>query len=83
KTTVSRKKGPGEWGRLSPLINATGLLAQVVCGDGGGRAASLQVGNISLAKMQGRSSFSFVLSVDNQYVRDQKLAIMIRCTPPL
>ncbi|EBN6951617.1 DUF2195 family protein, partial [Salmonella enterica subsp. enterica] len=27
--------------------------------------------------------FSFVLSVDNQSVRDQKLALMIRCTPPL
>ncbi|ECV2650099.1 DUF2195 domain-containing protein, partial [Salmonella enterica] len=25
----------------------------------------------------------FVLSVDNQSVRDQKLALMIRCTPPL
>ncbi|MBJ3456877.1 DUF2195 domain-containing protein, partial [Salmonella enterica subsp. enterica serovar Agona] len=24
-----------------------------------------------------------VLSVDNQSVRDQKLALMIRCTPPL
>ncbi|MCA1081496.1 DUF2195 domain-containing protein, partial [Salmonella enterica] len=23
------------------------------------------------------------LSVDNQSVRDQKLALMIRCTPPL
>ncbi|QIL23953.1 DUF2195 family protein [Salmonella enterica subsp. enterica serovar Adjame] len=40
-------------------------------------------GNISLAKMQGRYPFSFVLSVDNQSVRDQKLALMIRCTPPL
>ncbi|MGG2376140.1 DUF2195 family protein, partial [Salmonella enterica] len=39
--------------------------------------------NISLAKMQGRYPFSFVLSVDNQSVRDQKLALMIRCTPPL
>ncbi|MBJ5229389.1 DUF2195 family protein, partial [Salmonella enterica subsp. enterica serovar Newport] len=58
-------------------------LGQDVEGDGGGSAYWVQEGNIALAKMRGRYPFSFVLSVDNQSVRDQKLALMIRCTPPL
>lgn len=83
KTTVTLKKSTGECGCFSTLINYTSLLAQDVEGYERGSAYSLQEGNISLAKMQGRYPFSFVLSVDNQSVRDQKLALMIRCTPPL
>ncbi|ECH9708840.1 DUF2195 family protein [Salmonella enterica subsp. enterica serovar Kentucky] len=83
KTTVTLKKSIGECGCFSTLISYTSLLAQDVEGYGRGSAYSLQEGNISLAKMQGRYPFSFVLSVDNQSVRDQKLALMIRCTPPL
>ncbi|WP_411899890.1 DUF2195 family protein, partial [Salmonella enterica] len=44
---------------------------------------SCKEGNISLAKMQGLYPLRFVLSVDNQSVRDPKLALMIRCKPPL
>ncbi len=83
KTTVTLKKSTGECGCLSAFIRYTSLLAQDVEGYGRGNVYFLQEGNFSLANMQGRYPFSFVLSVDNQSVRNQKLALMIRCTPPL
>ncbi|MGK4733960.1 DUF2195 family protein, partial [Salmonella enterica] len=71
KTTVTLNKSTGECGCFSTLINYPSLLAQDVEGYERGSAYSHQEGNISLAKMQGRYPFRFVLSVDNQSVRDQ------------
>ncbi|QUJ03620.1 DUF2195 family protein [Salmonella enterica subsp. enterica] len=76
-------KSTGECGCFSTLINyAYQLLAQDVEVGDAEVHIFLQEGIRPTGEDAGRYPFSFVLSVDNQSVRDQ-LALMIRCTPPL
>lgn len=79
KIMVILKKSIGECGCFLVLISYISLLVQDVEGYGCGSVYFFQEGNILLVKMQGCYFFSFVLLVDNQFVWDQKLVLMICC----
>lgn len=83
KTVITQKKSTGECGCLSALVGYTSLTAQDVSDYGAGKAGVLQQGNFLLTGSPESQPFSFVLSVDNRYMREQKLALLVHCTPPL